>query len=194
MAAIAGAWAAGRRGSQKWGVRSWWGCTSLSLSCRYSSKPTSAVGKLSFVPFRPRAGSSCVPAVGRRGEGWGWEGHDRENSSRAGCATRALAWALGHQATCLAWLCPCPCPVLPKTVRKRATGTEEHQELAPSMRQNSFSLWLSGWDPSSALGLPGVLFKAQFINLSHIFLFVFVRFTICISSVLSLWDVQTPAE
>lgn len=60
--------------------------------------------------------------------------------------------------------------------------------MAPSMRQNSFSLWLSDRDPSSAPSLPGALFKAQFINLSHFFLFIFMQFTIPLSRVSEMYN------
>lgn len=84
-----------------------------------------------------RAGSSCIPTVGRKGEGWGWYGHGGENSSRASFSPRALS------ASCLTWLHPGPeaGSVLPKTIHKRASGTEAFGELAPCGRQASLPDW-----------------------------------------------------
>lgn len=71
--------------------------------------------------------------MGRRGEGWWRDGHDRDYSTRAGCASRALAQRASGNLPCLALPMPgfahaqsCPKP----SVREPLAGSHPHARQA----------------------------------------------------------------
>lgn len=83
MAAITGAFAAGRSDTQKWGLLAWWGCPSLSLCCGSSLKPISTVGKPNFVPLRIRGWVQLCSHSGkerrRLGVRWTQQGEQQQS-------------------------------------------------------------------------------------------------------------------